>query len=72
MEKILKIINTILENSEKPIISKINTSSNLRYDCGLDSMELAELTVHIEDEFGVDIFETGLVYTVGEIIDKIK
>lgn len=45
---------------------------NLRNDFGLDSFSLAELTVYIEDEFGKDIFEEGIINTVGEIYDKLS
>jgi len=38
----------------------------------MDSLDLAELTVRIEDEFGVDIFEDGMIDTVQEILDKIN
>jgi len=72
MDKILKIINLILENNGKSTINEISSTTNLRFDCGLDSIELAELTVHIEDEFGIDIFKSGLIYTVGELMEKIK
>lgn len=43
----------------------------LREDIGLDSFDLAQLTVMIEDEFDIDVFEDGIVSTVGEIIIKI-
>jgi acyl carrier protein len=43
-----------------------------REDIGFDSFNLAQLTVMIEDEFDVDVFEDGVVETVGEIIIKIK
>ena len=43
----------------------------MRDDLGLTSFDLAELTVHIEDEFDIDIFEDGLVSTVGEIYTKL-
>ena len=43
----------------------------LREDLNLDSFDLAELTVKIEDEFDIDIFEEGLVLTVGEILNKL-
>ena len=37
-----------------------------------DSFDLAELTVKIEEEFEVDIFEDGLVNTVEEIYTKLQ
>ena len=72
MEKILQIINTVLDNRNKLIIKDISNSSDLRNDCGLDSLDLAELTVRIEAEYDVDIFEDGLITTVGEILNKLN
>jgi acyl carrier protein len=72
MEEILQIINTVLENRNKLIIKDISNSSDLRNDCGLDSLDLAELTVRIEAEYDVDIFEDGLITTVGEILNKLN
>ena len=50
----------------------LKSTDNLRDDLELTSFDLAELTVKIEDEFDVDIFEDGLVSTVGEIFVKLK
>ena len=72
MEKLKTIINTVLENRDKKVIENISESSNLRNDIGFDSLDLAELTVRIEAEFDVDIFEDGIVNTVGEILNKIN
>jgi len=33
---------------------------------------MAELTVRLEMEYGIDIFEGGVVYTVGEILRKLE
>ena len=52
-------------------MESISEESSLRDDLGLTSFDLAELTVHIEDEFDIDIFEDGLVSTVGEIYTKL-
>jgi acyl carrier protein len=71
MEEILKIINTVLDNRDKLIITEISKSSTLRDDCGMDSLDLADLTVRIEAEYDVDIFENGVVETVGDILKKI-
>ena len=72
MEKLLEIINTVLENRGKINVEQISDSSNLRNDCGLDSLDLAELTVRIEAEYDVDIFEESVVITIGDIMEKIK
>jgi acyl carrier protein len=69
-KSLLQIINEVLENNGDSIIS-ISPEMNLRDDIGMDSLDLAHLTVLIEDEYGIDIFEDGIVVTVSEILDKI-
>lgn len=72
MEKLKAIINTVLENRDKKNVENINEATHLRNDIGFDSLDLAELTVRIEAEFDVDIFEDGIINTVGEILNKIN
>ncbi len=71
-EKILTIVNNVRQNNHLAPFSKLNESDDLRNDLGLNSFDLAELTVCIEDEFGIDIFENGLVNTIGEIYKKLS
>jgi acyl carrier protein len=71
-DKLLEIINLILENKNISKIMSLDYSQDLRNDLGLDSFDLAELTVRIEDEFGVDVFENGLINKVGQITDQLK
>lgn len=67
------LLNLIKENDLKIIdIGLINEHSILTSDLGLDSFNLAQLTVIIESEFGIDIFEKKVVRTVGEILDQLK
>lgn len=70
-EKILTIINQIRKAKKMPELNAINLSDSLRNDIGFTSFDLAELTVRIEDEFDVDVFEDGLVSTVGDIMKKL-
>lgn len=72
MEKIVEIVKHVLENNDKKYDGEISESSSLRNDIGFDSLDLAELTVHIEEEFGVDIFEDGFVETIGDILKKVS
>lgn len=72
MKKLLDIINTVLANRQKQTIESITPESSLRNDLGFDSLDLAELTVRIEIEYDIDIFEDGVVTTVGEILEKIN
>ncbi len=71
MEEIIFIINTVLKNRGKKTKADIDESCHLRNDLGFDSLDLAELTVRIEAKFNVDIFEDGIVSTVGDIVKKI-
>ena len=71
-DKILEILNIVLDNQKMEKITYISPDTNLRTDIGFDSLDLAELTVRIESEYGVDIFEDGVVFTVGEIYEKLK
>jgi acyl carrier protein len=70
-DKVLEIINIIRVHKSLNALNVIYPEDNLR-DIEFTSLDLAELTVRIEDEFGVDIFEDGLVSTVGEIYQKLR
>lgn len=71
-QKLLTIINTIRVAKGVAPVEKLNTNDKLREDLGLSSFDLAEITVNIEDEYGIDIFEDGLVNTIGEIYAKLQ
>lgn len=71
-EKLLEIINEMISSKGIKPLTKIEKDYSLRNDLGFDSFDLAELTVRIEDVFDIDIFEDGLVNTLGEIESKIK
>jgi acyl carrier protein len=69
--KLKEIIVVVLENSSLNLGVDILETSNLRDDLSMDSLALAELSVRVEDEFDVDVFEDGLVSTVAEILEKL-
>ena len=72
-EKVVEIIkNLAVENDIEISVKEINDSTMLTNDLGLDSFNLAQLTVEIESEFGVDIFENGVILTVGDIFNQLK
>lgn len=71
-QKVLDIINQIRASKDLPRVSELKPEMKLREDLGLTSFDLAELTVKIEDEFDIDIFEDGLVATIGEIYEKLS
>lgn len=70
--KVLEIINDIRSSKDMVTVEALKETDNLRIDLGLTSFDLAELTVRIEDDFDIDIFEDGLVNTVGEIYAKLQ
>ena len=70
--KLLAIFNTVLSNRGRKEIDKLVRKYHLRNDIGFDSLDLAELTVRIEAEYGIDIFEEGIINTVGEIAEKLE
>ncbi len=71
-KKLLDIINAIRRNKGDSPINALAPSTNLRRELDFDSFDMAELTVKIEVEFGIDIFENGVVETYSEILDKLK
>jgi acyl carrier protein len=71
MSQLRLIINEILDESGRPPASFLSEEMRLREDLGLNSLELAVLTVRLEAIYGVDIFADGLVTTVGEALAKL-
>lgn len=71
-KKVLEIINNIRAAKDMAPVAELHVEDKLHDDLGLTSFDLAELTVNIEDEFDIDIFEDGLVNTVGEIYAKLQ
>jgi len=71
-KKVLEAINEVVQGKGDEAINSINESTHLRDDLGFDSFDLAELTVRIEEKTGVDIFENGVIETIGEIYEQIN
>ena len=71
-KKVFDIINEIRAAKDMNTVAELTSEDNLRDNLGLNSFDLAELTVKIEDEFDIDIFEDGLVNTIGEIYAKLS
>jgi len=71
-EKLFNIINNILISKNEQPISNISPINHLKNDLGLESLDMVELVVELEDEFGIDIFEAGNVETINDVLDRIK
>ena len=70
-KKVFDIINEIRAAKDMNTVAELTAETRLR-DLAFTSFDLAELTVKIEDEFDIDIFEDGLVNTIGEIYAKLS
>lgn len=70
--RLLEIINEMREEDNKAPLEQLTSAMHLRDDLQLDSLQLAELTVRIEDAYEIDIFEDGIVQTIGEIQQKLE
>ena len=70
--ELVNIINKVLDSNGFVQIESINDSMNLKNDLAFDSFMLAELTVEIEEEVGIDIFADGVVNTIGDIRKKLN
>lgn len=68
---ILSAINKILEKKGKKSLEKLDDKLSLRNDLGFDSLDLAELTVRIENKIGIDIFEKGIIDKIYEIKERL-
>jgi acyl carrier protein len=68
-KSLLELINEVLNENSIPAI---HPDMHLRNDIGMDSLDLAHLTVLIEDEYGVDIFEESNINTISDILNKIN
>ncbi|PWR69625.1 acyl carrier protein [Methanospirillum stamsii] len=69
-EQVKKIVEDIYKKKNGGAF-QISKSTSLRNDLGFDSFDLAELTVKIEDLFGIDIFENRIVDTFEQIINEL-
>ena len=72
MNNLLEIINRVLDSNDMNPLVHVADSMNLKDDLGFDSFMLAELTVEIEEETGVDIFKDGIVFTIEDILKKLN
>lgn len=70
LEKMKEIIAEFSEFNPE----EINEETTLRGDLGLNSFDLVNMTVMIEEEYGVEIKETKLpvLHTVGDIMKYIE
>lgn len=68
-EKLIKTISKTLNLPEE----KVTLNANFSDDLGLDSLDVAELVIEIEDEFSVDFKDSELeeINTVQDIVSLV-
>ncbi|MCA1022085.1 acyl carrier protein [Halobacillus litoralis] len=71
-EKLAEIFMDMFQDNGLSAPDHLDPDLHLRDDLNMDSLMLAELTVRVESEFSVDIFEDGLVETIGDVVKKIE
>jgi acyl carrier protein len=69
--ELLGVLNEVLRHKRRGELAVVEGDPHLREDLKLDSLDLAELTVRIEERFGIDVFEAGVVSRYGEIESRV-
>jgi acyl carrier protein len=70
--ELLSLINFVRVGRDLRPLRLPEVNGDLRRDLGFDSLDLAELTVRIQDKFGVDVFAAGVVRTWGELLERVE
>jgi acyl carrier protein len=65
-------INGIRQAAGRGAVGELRREQRLREDLELDSLDLAELTVRLQAQFGVDVFARRNLITVGDLIDELE
>ncbi len=65
-------IKELLANSLSIDADTITEASNFSDDLGIDSLDIVELLMNVEEEFGVSIEPDPSIATVGDLIAKIE
>jgi acyl carrier protein len=69
---VIRVIEGFLERVSKPPAAPLTAATELYSEdgAGLDSLDTAELSAVLEDEFGSDPFSTDeMPQTVGDLVD---
>ena len=72
LNELLELINSILHDSNRKLLTALSEQMSLRDDVGFDSLDLAKLIVTIEDKYNIDIFMDGVIDNIGEVVALLK
>lgn len=70
--ELLRILNVVRRNKRQSELLAVVGDPHLRRDLSFDSLDLAELTVRIEERFGVDVFDEGVIHSWGDIVRRVE
>ncbi len=73
INKFLKLsIDRIKKSYDQPEIEELKPNQSLVQDLGFDSLQIAELSVILEAEYGIDVFRNGIVDHVETLTQVIE
>ncbi|MGT2744723.1 phosphopantetheine-binding protein [Streptococcus phocae subsp. phocae] len=70
-EAILEKLILLMRQQKGNLDSQITEKTHLRDDLGVDSIELVEFVINVEDEFGIAIPDEDIdtMTSIGELVD---
>ena len=72
LNEIKDLINKVLVEHDKEMITSINYDDHLRDNLGIDPIEMIDIVVQFDEIYGVDLFSDGDVKKVSEILKLIE
>ncbi len=70
--ELLRLVNVVRRNKRQSELLYVADDDHLHRDLHFDSLDLAELTVRIEERFGTDVFAEGVVRRWGQIKERVR
>jgi len=71
LDDVGRLVNQVRAGTGRGRVETVGPEKRLREELGLDSLDLAELTVRIQAEYGVDVFAKRNIATVDEILEQL-
>ena len=71
-DKLAAIVGKVRQSTGRAEMTGLSADDGLVRTLCFDSLDLAELAVRIEAEFGVDVFDRGIPETVGDIVRRLE
>lgn len=72
MDEIQVILDEMFQESRGILCEKVRGTDRLLEELTMDSFEIADFAVRVEDHFGINLFDGGIVRTIGEVVEKLS